>query len=354
MRVDEIDLIGNFLIRGQLGGSSQGIGYSGSSIEWITVTSSGGGSNGPQGNTGPNVAGSGYKADSNQIVFSDGNPSTAVPFGLTSSQHFLYTHLSSTDRFNLHLGSSGSTTRTSTFSALLSVASASIQTSEFSAIVSSRNSDIFRSQNSVIIGNGIFNGFSYIDRSLNSVILGGKKNKLLNTENSMILSGANNVLTTGITNSIIIGGFSNSIMTAGVGGNNAAIIGGCVNMIRDGYIDNSVIIGGRSNRNCERSCNSIILGGNNNCIRESYNSAIIGGANNYFYDSCQSIIVGLTGANITDKQNTVIFGTLHIKEFSQFGLFTNATPENGDLWFNYSNNTMMFRNNGISYCLGCY
>jgi hypothetical protein len=73
MRVDEIDLIGNFLIRGQLGGSSQGIGYSGSSIEWITVTGSGGGSNGPQGITGPNVTGSGYKADSNQIVFSDGN-----------------------------------------------------------------------------------------------------------------------------------------------------------------------------------------------------------------------------------------------------------------------------------------
>jgi hypothetical protein len=147
MRVDEIDLIGNFLINGVSPSTGQGIGYSGSNLQWITVTSSGGGGGpvGYQGATGPSYSSA---ITCGEIAFGR----LGGGGGLTSSSSFSLLYNVSGQDYNLALGLSGGSLRFSTFSVAINSGSSSVNTSTRSFVSSTFNSRVCNSDRS---GNGM-------------------------------------------------------------------------------------------------------------------------------------------------------------------------------------------------------
>jgi hypothetical protein len=347
MRIDRINLIGDFRINGLAGESSQGIGYSGSSIYWISVTGSGGGGSvGPQGPTGPNFIHTTYSGVGLQVAIGDGNN------GLTFSERFRYLHTASDNCRNLIISSDiNSTTRFSTASTIIAGFSASNLNNFNSIIISSSSSTIYCSN------------FAFMNSSTRSAIRNGSHNsavisselaRIVNSKNSSIIGGYDNTISSanGFDNNVILGGVSNRIYCGGA----SSIIGGGNNCNLGIY---NVILGG--SYNCAGtltfSCNSVIIGGRNNCFVESaQNSAIIGGRNNCIAVSGvvgQAAIIGASGSTINGGDNCIVFQKLEVANFTKFDAYTNVSPSNGDLWFDTSTSKLMFRTNGNSYCIEC-
>jgi hypothetical protein len=363
MRVDEINLIGNFVLNGLTGGISQGIGYSGSSLRWITITGSGGGggSIGPQGSTGPSVNAASYSFGNYQILITDGNP-LAPPLGLTSSESFVYTHNQSSNRENLYLATKGvNSTLGSTFSALIAAATASVLSSNFSAIISTGCSTINNSDYSAIVA-GIDNT---ILNSCNSVIMSGSKHTITQGANNIILSGNCNSIFGG-TNGVIIAGLSNSLssplnLSVPFYGGNNAIIGGRNNRMSAVYTSNSAIIGGCGNYidpSVGESNNSIVIGSKNARLNDgSRNSAMIGVSDVNTFGLINGAMIGMTGIYMgggsgTDYARKVYMQRLIVRDYTQFESFNPATVSNGTLWFDGSK--MRFRTFNTNFCIDCF
>ena len=187
MRIDGINLIGNFTLRGMTGGSSQGIGYSGSNIEWISVTGSGGGGSvGPQGKSGPNFDHTIYTNVAGRVAFGDNN------YGITFSNDFCYSHNTNTCFANLSIGISASSNRTSTASLILMTVTSSVLSSVNSSIIASCRSLINVSDRSAIISSDA----SCIVFSPNSVIVAGSSASIGSSPRSVVLGGVFNSIQT--------------------------------------------------------------------------------------------------------------------------------------------------------------
>ena len=111
MRVDSINLLGGFYIKGLTPSSGQAIGLSGSEITWVEINTSGGGSTGPQGVTGPDFINN--QLDPYQIAVGANNC-----LGLTGSPLFLFTGNKGNTCNNLILGGFYGRITHSTFSAI--------------------------------------------------------------------------------------------------------------------------------------------------------------------------------------------------------------------------------------------
>jgi hypothetical protein len=359
MRVDEINLIGNFVLNGLTGGISQGIGYSGSTLQWITVTGSGGGggSVGPQGSTGPSALVSQYPVDAYQIVFSDGNPALP-PLGLTSSPKFLFTHEQASNQNNLYLANTGSVCiSNSTYSSIMASDTATISSSDFSSIISTFNGCINQSRNSVIMGGRT----QYIQKSKDSVLVGGESNIIICSGNSILLTGCRNFLC-GASNSIIISGASNSVsgpIDPSNCGRNNTIIGGCSNVIDNQGTSNSSIIGGYRNlldTGAPQSDNATIIGSKNSyLVDQSDNGSLIGVSNTGVFGLQNGSIIGMTGISFLgsgDYTKKVYMQKLIVRDYTQFDGHNPATVSNGTLWFDGSK--MRFRTFNTNFCIDCF
>lgn len=343
MRIDEINLIGNFKINGLTGGSSQGIGYSGSSVYWISVTGSGGGGSvGPQGNTGPAFVHTSYTDVGTLVAFGDGSN------GLTFSESFKYLHTTSTNCQNLLIGPTNSTARFSTSSVIISSFSASNNFNLNSMIISSSASNIC-SSNFSFIGSSV--NSRICPGSDNSVILAADTARIANSKNSSSIGGEQSEISNhnaGITLGGKVARVNSGTFSAILGGDNNCITG-----------NQNIILGGFQNYvgTTNPSVNSVIIGGKNNCmINTTHNSAIIGGRNNALSvtgTSCQSAIIGASGSALFSGDNCIVFEKLHVHNFAKFDQYTNASPSNGDLWWDQTTSKLMFRTNGNDYCIEC-
>ena len=333
MRIDEIDLIGNFKIAGVVPSSGQGIGYSGSTIQWITVTSSGGGGGpvGYQGATGPS-----YNSDivSREIAIGRGGL-----LGLTSSPVLSLLYNESGQDYNLALGLSGGSLRFSTFSVAINSGSSCVNNSTRSFVSSTLDSRVCISNASGIIGGN----FNRIYDSKASIILGGASNFICDdiTQNSAIVGGCNNKSYT--FRSVIIAGSCNTNQS----GNNLSILGGYKNCHKGGAF--STIIAGCSNFVCSSTA-SVILGGICNKITNSEFSSIIGGDFNTITASVFTAIIGATGVTLTNENGVVYMDKLMVNKTIYFS-GSNPSPEDGDLWWDSVNERMRFRTNGVDYCI---
>lgn len=146
---------------------------------------------------------------------------------------------------------------------------------------------------------------------LNSTILGSKDCFIWGAEGSAVLGAtSSSIQAPDMTNqqsySVILGGFSNIILTEQLGYNailggwgnrmsgtttNSTLVGGVVNAIR-GDSNTSIILGGNSHLIDLASDSSIIAGGSDHDIATGWRSAIIGGANNRIANSNWSTMVG--------------------------------------------------------------
>jgi len=332
MRVDEIDLIGNFLINGVSPSTGQGIGYSGSTIQWITVTSSGGGGPvGYQGATGPS-----YNSDitSREIALGRGGL-----LGLTSSSSFSLLYDASGQDYNLALGLSGGSLRFSTFSVAINSGSSSLNNNTRSFVSSTFDSRVCNSDRSGIVGGN----FNRIYDSESSIILGGASNFICgdSTNYSVVIGGCCNRSST--FRSVIIAGSCNTNQA----GTNLSILGGYKNCHKDGA--GSTIIAGCSNFVCSSTA-SVILGGICNKITNSGFSSIIGGDFNTITASVFTAIIGATGVTLTNENGVVYMDKLMVNKTIYFS-GSNPSPENGDLWWDSASETMRFRTNNVSYCI---
>jgi hypothetical protein len=355
MRIDEINLVGGFSINGLTPSSGQGIGYSGSTVQWISVTGSGGGVGtiGPQGNAGPTVVTS---VDVGEISF--GNPDSSG--GVTSSTKFTYTGEGASSRFNLVLGASGGGNRHSSGLTGFSFAFMTSNTFQTTNSVCS-----FISSTKGSTANGCI-----------SVIIGGESNQIgVDVNRGVVLGGENNYIKNKQVNSIIIGGESNYMKTTGPSSSNNSIIGGYKNYFENsnsiGIINNSTIIGGNSNRIlgtcstistsnqsiiggfCNTSANegAVIIGGEYNNVGDGgldkgRFSSIIGGSHNSNFGS-QSSIVGMTGSLIT-SENTLFVDKIDVTK-AIVGSASIGPNQDGWLWYDGTN--LMFRTLGTDFCI---
>jgi hypothetical protein len=94
----------------------------------------------------------------------------------------------------------------------------------------------------------------------------------------------------------------------------------------------------------------VILGGTDHCICGSIYSAIIGGNANVITQSQYSAIVGACGVTLANEDGVVYFDKLNVGQTVYFS-GSNPSPENGDLWWDSSDERMKFRTNNVNYCI---
>jgi hypothetical protein len=200
---------------------------------------------------------------------------------------------------------------------------------------------------------------SRVCNSDRSGIVGGNFNRIYDSKESIILGGASNFICGDITrNSAIVGGSNNksyaskSVIIAGSCNTNQAgtylsILGGYKNCHQ--YGRNSTIIAGCSNFVCSSTA-SVILGGICNKITNSGFSSIIGGDFNTITASVFTAIIGATGVTLTNENGVVYMDKFMVNQTIYF-CGSNASPENGDLWWDNINQRMRFRTNNINYCI---
>jgi len=189
-----------------------------------------------------------------------------------------------------------------------------------SGMFSNYASEIYSSFNSVMMGgaNNMMSGVSF------SSIIGGRNNQLTGNSNySSIVGGCNNQLTYNSSYSSIIGGYNNQLTynssySSIIGGYNnqltdnsyfSSIVGGCNNQLTYNSSFSS-IIGGFCNQLTDNSYFSSIIGGFCNQLTDnSYFSSIIGGfCNQLTGSSSYSSIVGGSNNQLTCSQRSVIIG----------------------------------------------
>jgi hypothetical protein len=280
MRIDKINILGPFLIKGLTGGDGQVFGVSGSMVTWLTPSA-----NGVQGPNGPTGFGN-ASIPFGQIVFGCGSGGG----GMTSSSNLIFENQKFKHGESIVDNSVG-----------------------IGTIMGSRNPKIYSSfQNSTILG-GDNNTFY---NSQQSSILGGKSNSLCNSTRSVISGGKSSTII-GAYNSVILGGINNKMPPPYYAGQicESSILGGKNNHIAS--VCNSSILSGESN--CVYFSNkSTIIGGKCNKIDNSNtipnNSVIIGGSCNRLSANCSAILASCRfGCGDTlIKNNSVVIGSSNL------------------------------------------
>jgi hypothetical protein len=355
MRIDSINLIGGFYIKGLTPSSGQAIGLSGSEITWVTINTSVGGITGPQGVTGPDFINN--QLDPYQIAVGSNNC-----MGLTSSPLFSFTGNKVNCCNNLFLGGYNSEIIFSTFSVIFMGVSSSIFASDNSILSSTCCSSMYNSNGGSIIGGRC----NVMFLSNYSSILGGCKNKILNSiviglekyelpvNYGFIGGGCCNYIQSGDF-SAIIGGFKNNIKVTGF---SSTIISGQCNKIIGlepesptspaiSGGDNNVILGGSNN--ILSGYNSVILAGSNNNITVGVtNSVIIGSHDITLCNSSQVAVLGSSGLTVSNFTDTTFVTDFIVKSHFRFCA---RRPDvcNGDLWFDSITNRLLFKKNDALY-----
>jgi len=314
--------------------------------------------------------------------------------GLTSSPYFTV----NIDDFNLQFGLSNSISINSTSSVILggnlnnigtsSKGSALIgghdniinTTSDYSVIAGGYCNTIYNSQSSSIIagknnymsnvegsiiGGGCYNVISatannssilnsvcsQIYHSCGSVIIGGFTSSIIDNNfilysfpsSSSIIGGGINVIKDGSAGSSIIGGVYNCISKCSI---SSTIIGGQFNTIEYGSMKSSIVSGERNLINYGSQYSSIIGGYCNRITAASDWSAIVGGSYHTMSNSCCSVILGGQNLQLTNHSDTVlvpnffIAGSMSPNNGGNFGL-TNDYFVSGFGTFSFNNGVLV-------------
>ncbi len=160
-----------------------------------------------------------------------------------------------------------------------------INDSDFSGLIAGRENKIQTNSENSIIGGGTGNT---IDDSNRSTIIGGSGNRLTwgytispssNGGSNSIISSTDAILSGLSRNSVILGGKNNKIYdpsgSIATQSDNSAIIGGVDNFMN--AVTNSAILGGRQNSMVFTILDSIIIGGSGNTVSGVDRSVILGG-----------------------------------------------------------------------------
>ena len=188
----------------------------------------------------------------------------------------------------------------------------------------SSSSIYWTSQTGALIDTNTTIAHTTLNTNTDSIIGGGRNNKLDNSDNASIIGGFNNNILTGDT-SFIIGGNNNDIQARpGSNLSEAGILGGINNNIVDvsSDSDRSFIIGGVNN-DINNAGDSIILssglsditgpstqygfilGSSGSLVNSSFFSGLVGGFNNELNGVSRSVILG--GQNITGTTDDTVY-----------------------------------------------
>lgn len=376
MRIDSIDLFGPLYINGLVGSEGQIFGFSGSDVTWITASSSGTGTIGPQGSTG-----SSYPVESGEIVFSDPSGS-----GLTSSSIFSF------DSLNNLIHHNGSPTLIANSSTILSASGGQIYNGTLVALLASKDSKICSGQYSVVAG-GESNdlGCGLVNSTVRTSIIGGCLNYQIGGHiHSSIIGGTLNCLNCysvqPLQMSTILGGKRNTIQSDAsgykyntiIGGrlncliaNSSTILGGYCNFINasNGLTSYTAILGGSHNYICAYSfgqpppVGSVIIGGKSStgvmgdrCVlMNTPHSVIIGGtdtksaveiSNSGFYDNSLFVNCLRVDSHLKIRDYTPILPLESI--FLPQGSFVNSSKSGGGNNYFYFNSGSV--KNKVSFC----
>jgi hypothetical protein len=203
---------------------------------------------------------------------------------ITSRYSCIYTNAAINPSGNVILGSRYANIFRSRFSLVSnSLNNPSICASDSSSIISSKYISMCSARNGLIFSSYNSNMNKSISSTINnSVIIGGYCGCLLGDE-SAIVGGFKNVITTGV-NNFLTGGCENTVSSS----SNSSILGGKCNFLSG---TSSSIAGGSGNTS-SNSFESNIISGSYNSICDSISSNISGGLRNYIIRGVSSNIVG--------------------------------------------------------------
>ena len=169
-----------------------------------------------------------------------------------------------------------------------------------------------------IIGAGSSNTAS----ALFSIVGAGSSNTA-GGSNSGVLAGNDNMIASGASDSVIVGGDSNDIRsstveafigagdTNDVSGNRSAIVAGQNNTIQSGA-NNSGIFVGTSNEISSNAVRSVVVNGMGNTVNGSASSGAIIGADNATVSHDRSVVLGGDGYSSNAANSVNLGGTLYI------------------------------------------
>lgn len=337
MRFDELDLFGDFKIKGAVGTSGQVLGVTQGHIGWITVTSGGGGGGaGAQGPDGPSPV----ISDLCQVVFGCGNSITSCPGG--SGLLFSY--------YNNNFASQADN--------LIFI---NDQPNSNSTFLSTNGGYLDRGFNSIISSNGSICRLSSRANFANSIISSLQSCIVTNSSficKSSIISSCGVVLGNATYNSVILSSCGIDGSTYKFSSNNRSVIlsayqstlyDSCDSFLEKNHNElcsssNSTVISGDFNKLC-LSADSSIVGGRTSCIRNSLNSVIIGSCNSCIENSENTVILGGCGLTASGFVNTTV--TQKLQKVKKLRLVSTTEPsplEDGMIWFN--SNKLWGRING--------
>jgi hypothetical protein len=185
-------------------------------------------------------------------------------------------------------------------SALINTENASITNSNYSVNISSKYSSVSAGNNSSILSDSGVSGNPTLISGDNSVLLVGKKNRLVSDSSAIVGSYYSRICQSKY--SAIVSGLCNNICSSA---GKSVIISGCCNIVRS---ESSVIISGIKNCVCSSENGTILSGCSNRIISGSNNSSIIAGAGNKIESGISSIMLGGCANAILATQSSVLGG----------------------------------------------